>query len=177
MTKNKSLIFLILLGSMLVLGSYGVLFQVNPDSMSAKWGGVPEELLPFYQANMLWGTAGYFFYTVFFLFIMQEGATGFSPSLENRLLLVFYALILFPSALWTPLTLRMVSQPTSLTWGIIRLVLALVGAGSLGLLFLLLCAWPKKFSLIYLMAVVGSVGFCLQTVLLDAVIRPSLFMS
>ena len=177
MRKIRSLIIQILLGGVLVLASYGMLFLVNAESLNAMWGRVPEKLMPFYRANMLWGAAGYFFYTIFFLLMMPEGATGFSTQLENRLLLIFYALILFPSALWTPLTLMMISQPTSLTWGIIRVVLAMVGAGSLGLLYLLLRARPKKFSLIYLVAVVGSVGFCLQTVLFDAVIWPAFFMA
>ena len=175
MKNKRSFIFLILLGGMLVLGSYGMVFQADADTMSAMWGGVPERLMPFYQANMLWGIAGYFLYTLFFLFMMPEGATGFPAQLENRLLLIFYALILFPSAIWAPLTLMMISHPTSLTWAVIRIVLALVGTGSLGLLYLLLRARPKHFSLFYLFAVVGCVGFCLQTVLLDAVIWPTYF--
>ncbi len=177
MKNKRSLIILILVGGMLVLGSYGLVIRENADTMSAMWGEVPEGFMPFYQANMVWGVAGYFFYTTYLLFMMPEGATGFSAQLENRLLLVFYALILFPSALWTPLTLIMVSHPSSLTWMFIRIVLVLTGAGSLGLLYLLLRARPKKLSLFYLLAVVGSIGFCLQTVLLDAVMWPIFFMA
>jgi hypothetical protein len=159
MKNKRSFIILILLGGMLVLGSYGMVFQAGPDIISTMWGGVPERLMPFYQANMLWGMAGYFLYTLFFLFVMPEGATGFSARLENRLLLIFYALILFPSSMWTPLTLMMISHPTNLTWAAIRIVLVLVGAGSLGIFYLLLRARPKHFSLFYLFAIVGMRWF------------------
>ena len=159
-----------------MIASYIVVFRASPDTVNAMWGGLPAALLPFYQANMIWGTAGYFIYTLFFLFRMTPGSTRFTPVQENRLLLLFYALILFPSAAWTPLALNMVAQPSAFTWLIIRLVLFLVGAGSLGLLFLLLRAWPKKIDLFYLFAVFGSIGFCLQTAVLDAFIWPYYFI-
>ena len=51
----------------------------------------------------------------------------------------------------------------------------MVGLASLGLLFSLLNAEPREPLWAYIIAIVGSVGFCFQTVLLDAIIWGSLF--
>ena len=54
-----------------------------------------------------------------------------------------YIGILLPSALWMPLTFAMLERPSGALWWAIRLVLALVGLASLGLLAALLALYPR----------------------------------
>ena len=88
---------------------------------------------------------------------------------------LIYALILVPSALWMPLTLRMLEQPSAGLWLGICLVLAAVALGSLGLLGALLSLRPRQPRWAYWLAVAGSVTFSIQTVLLDAVVWTAFF--
>jgi hypothetical protein len=173
--SKKHLMLLILAGGLTVLGSYAMVFQANPDTIRSMWGGVPGNILTIYQVNMLWGTLGYFAFTYYFLFHRGAESTRFSNSFQVKVLLAAYSLILFPSAAWTPLTLQMINEPSNLTWFLIRLVLGLVAAGSLMLLYLLVRTKPSRPGLVYMLALVGAIGFNLQTVVLDALLWPAFF--
>jgi len=80
-----------------------------------------------------------------------------------------------PSALWMPLTFRMVEQPGAALWWAIRIVLAMVGLASLALLWALLRLEPSQPRLAHALAVAGGVAFCFQTALLDALVWPVFF--
>jgi hypothetical protein len=84
-------------------------------------------------------------------------------------------LILIPSALWMPLTFAMLEAPSDGLWWAIRLTLAAVGVGSLGLLAGLVAVRPSSPSLAHKLAVVGSLAFALQTAVLDAAVWPAFF--
>jgi hypothetical protein len=69
----------------------------------------------------------------------------------------------------------MIQQPTSLLWLGIRLVLVLVGLGSVGLMLALLVLRPRQPATAYWLAVTGSVAFCIQTAVLDLFVWTALF--
>jgi hypothetical protein len=74
-----------------------------------------------------------------------------------------------------PLTLLTVEQAsTGLLW-VVRIVLAIVGLASLGLLLALSTIKPPQSSWAYKMAIIGAAFFCVQTAILDAIIWGSLF--
>jgi hypothetical protein len=82
----------------------------------------------------------------------------------------FFTGILIPSALWLPLTVLAVRQASQLLVWLVRLDLILVAIASLGLLIALLKARPRKILWLHRLAVLGSVLFCFQTVILDAIV-------
>jgi hypothetical protein len=158
------------LGGTAVLGSYAWCLTSYPTGAGDFWGGVPEGLRPVYTVNMFLAAAGYFAFT-FFLVYRLEPVGRVGPGTFNAL----YALILAPSALWMPLTFAMLEAPSDGLWWAIRLTLAAVGIGSLGLLAALVAVRPSPPSWAHRLAVVGGVAFCLQTAVLDALVWPAYF--
>lgn len=172
--EQKRLAALNVVGGMLVLGSYWLAFAGSPELRTGLWGGVPESLRPLYTVNMLLAAAGYFPFTALLLFATRPEA-GLPGGRPYRLLHLLYGLILFPSALWLPLTARMLADPSGLLWAAIRVDLALVGLGSTGLLVLLFAIARQRRDAFGWAAFVGILPFWLQTAVLDAIVWPAYF--
>jgi hypothetical protein len=163
-----------LFGGIAVLGSYAFCLLTYPAAVGDFWGGVPDGLRSIYTVNMFLAAAGYFAFTFFLMYRLKPADTG-SGRFGLGTFNVLYALILIPSALWMPLTFAMLEAPSDGLWWAIRLTLATVGIGSLGLLVGLLAVRPSPPSLAHKLAVVGSLAFCLQTAVLDAAVWPAFF--
>jgi len=162
-------------GGTLVLASYihGVL--AHPDTRADAWGGVPAGLKPFYFISMLLAAAGYFAFTYFILFRLDPDEVKIGNACSFQLFHAIYALILFPSTLWMPLTFAMLEHPSSALWWAIRVTLAVVGLASLALLAVLLILGPSDSTSLYWLAVAGSAAFCIQTAVLDMLVWPAYF--
>jgi hypothetical protein len=163
-----------LFGGLAVLGSYAYCLIAYSAQAGDFWGGVPDGLRPLYTVNMGLAAAGYFAFTYFLLYRLKPAADHagrFGFGTFNAL----YAMILVPSALWMPLTFAMLESPSDGLWWAIRLTLAAVGIGSLGLLAGLVAVRPRPPSLAHKLAVAGSVAFCSQTAILDALVWPAYF--
>lgn len=160
------------LGGALVLASYVWGLGSRPDAGEVLWGGVPETLRPVYSVNMLLAAAGYFAFTPWFLRASGSPHVRFFGDAGFGAVNTLYALVLFPSALWLPLTFAMVDAPGAALWWTIRLDLLLVGAGAVGLLAALWTAQPRGARLAHTAAVLGLLPFCLQTAVLDALVWP-----
>jgi hypothetical protein len=171
------LIILNVLGGIAVLGSYALGLASHPGAGSQVWGGVPESIRPFYTVNMFLAAAGYFAFSFFVFFRLDPDRTRFPGGYGFRALHVLYALILFPSALWMPLTFSMLDAPSAALWAAIRLVLFLVGIGSLGLIAAVATARPVEAPIARGIAIAGAIPFAIQTALLDALIWPAYFPS
>jgi hypothetical protein len=173
-SQQKSLALLNVVGGVLVLASYWLAFGGTPELRAGLWGGVPEGLRPLYTVNMLLAAAGYFPFTWLLVFRTrpEEGLPGGRP---YRLLHGLYALVLLPSALWLPLTARMLTTPSGSLWAAIRVDLALVGIGASGLLVVLLALARRRRDALGWVAFAGSVPFWLQTAVLDALVWPAYF--
>jgi hypothetical protein len=154
-SRRRAMALINLFGGIAVLGSYAYCLMSYPAQAGDFWGGVPDGLRPLYTVNMFLAAAG----------------ERFGLGTFNAL----YALILIPSALWMPLTFAMLEAPSDGLWWAIRLTLAAVGIGSLGLLAGLVAVRPSLPSLAHKLAVVGSLAFSFQTVVLDAAVWPAFF--
>ena len=126
---------------------------------------------------MLPAALGYIAYTLFLLL---------SPDLETSLLKhpawfkafnILYILILIPSALWMPLTFSYLAHPNPIVWLAVRLILDMVGLAGLGMLFALLRIQPRKPAWAFWLACMGCVFFCIQTVVMDAMLWSNLFLA
>ena len=158
-----------------VIGSYIWGFLTHPNAGQALWGGVPDTIRPFYSTGMFLAASGYFAFTYFILFRLNPNKTRVFNRFPFGLFNILYAAILIPSALWMPLTL-FVLEGSSLgfVWAV-RIVLAMVGLASVGLLFDLLKVEPRLPRWAHRLAVAGCVGFCLQTAILDAIVWVAFF--
>jgi hypothetical protein len=173
-SRRSTMALVNVFGGIAVLGSYAYYLTTYPALAGDFWGGVPDGLRPLYTVNMFLAAAGYFAFTFFLMFRLKPATHGggrFGLGTFNAL----YALILIPSALWMPLTFAMLDAPSDGLWWAIRLTLAAVGMGSLGLLAGLVAVRPSPPSLAHKLAVAGSLAFCLQTAVLDAVVWPAFF--
>jgi hypothetical protein len=167
--------WIVLFGGAAVLASYAYSLGFDPATQAALWGGVPPALLPAYVASMALATGGYFAFTCFLLFCADPDRARIAGRFGYDLFRGLYLMILVPSALWLRLTSAMIQQPSSILWLGIRLVLAVVGLGSVGLLLALLSLRPRQPARAYWLAVAGAVAFCTQTAVLDLFVWTALF--
>jgi len=172
---NLALVLLNLLGGIAVLGSYAAAFTGSADLKDGLWGGVSDPLRSLYTVNMLLAAAGYFPFT--WLFVRKTTPAEFRAITGAPYLLLFalYALVLIPSALWLPMTARMLAAPDPQLWIAIRLVLALVGLGATGLLLAAFCYAAKRGCKTSWAAALGAIPFFTQTALLDALVWPAYY--
>ena len=172
MASRQSLIAINVIGGAAVLTSYVVgLGSISGDAL---WGGVPASVRPIYTVNMFLAAAGYFLFTPYILFRLNPGETRIAGRFGYGLFHLLFALVLLPSALWLPLTEHMLEQPSMLAWASVRIDLALVAIGSLGLLAALVGLGPAA-PRGRAWAIAGLVPFILQTAVLDAIVWPALF--
>ena len=171
---QRSLLWLNVLGGSAVLASY-VHGLAASATRGALWGGVPESLRPLYTLSMLLATAGYFAFSYYVFFRLDPERTRVARGFAFRAFHLLYALILFPSALWLPLTAEMLAAPSAGLWLAIRGVLAAVAVGSLGLFVALASAEPVSSRTARGVALAGALAFALQTAVLDALVWPAFF--
>ncbi len=173
--QKRTLVWIVFLGGTFVLASYAYSWVVDPAILAGFWGGVPLGTRPAYSVAMLLAAAGFFAYSYFLLFCVDPDGARIAGRFGYGLFPLLYLMILVPSALWTPLTSAMLDQGSGILWLAIRLVLYVVAAGSIGLLVALLALQPSQPAWAYRLAIAGSVAFCIQTALLDAVVWATLF--
>ena len=171
--RKIAMIWINVLGGAAVLGSYAHGLLTYPETSHQLWGGVPEGLRPVYTVSMLLAAAGYFPFT--WLFARKTTPAEFRAitGAPYTLLFALYALVLIPSALWLPMTARMIAAPDPQLWFEIRAVLALVGIGSTGILLAAFRHAAKRGGATSWAAAVGAVPFFLQTAILDALVWPA----
>ncbi len=158
------------LGGSAVIGSYILWLAGRPGAVDALWGGVPTSIRPFYTAGMLLAAAGYFAFTYFLLLRIDPAKAKVFACCDTRIFHVLYLGILIPSALWMPLTFWAIDQQSVLLVWVVRAILILVALFSLGLLAALLATQPREPAWAHALAVIGAACFCVQTVLLDAIV-------
>ena len=173
--KKWLMVFINVLGGMAVLGSYVHGILTHPGAADILWGGVPQSIQPFYTAGMFLAAAGYFAFTIFILNRLDPHHTQVARRFGFSLFNALYAAILIPSALWMPLTFLAIERSSSALVWLVRIVLGVVGGASLGLLFSLIKVEPHRPRWAHWIAVAGSVFFCIQTVILDAILWGALF--
>jgi hypothetical protein len=129
-TDRQRLVLVNLIGGPLVLASY-VLWLGHPSNdAGALWGSVPPFGQSLYTASMLAATAGYF---AFESYLLRLDPSRVGPSRHAEIVLL-HALILFPSALWMPLTYEYLDGPSAGIWWMMRATLFVVGAASAALI-------------------------------------------
>jgi hypothetical protein len=173
-TKKQSWILINILGGAAVIGSYILGFLTRPVETGMLWGGVPAQLKPLYTTNMLLAATGYLVFSIFILLTKQDEVTvagrfGFGS------FLVLYLLVLIPSALWMPLTILAIGQSSQVLLWLVRVDLLVVALASLGILVALISMQPRRPAWFHVLAVIGGLAFCFQTVILDAVVWSILF--
>jgi len=173
--KKWSLLLINIFGGVAVLGSYVQGILTHSHAAETLWGGVSVNIRPFYTAGMFLAAAGYFAFTYFILFRIIPGEVRVFQRFGFDIFNILYAVILLPSALWMPLTFLAVEQSSlSLLWTV-RLILAIVGLASIGLLVSILNVEPRQPLWAHRLAIAGSAAFCIQTVILDAIVWGAFF--
>jgi len=173
--QKLALLVIILLGGTAVMVSYIYPIMTHPEYVEPAWGGVTPDIQRFYAPSMLLAASGFFFYTYFLLFRVDADQARIAGRLGFWVFNVLYAAILVGSALYMPLTFAFVARPSMPLWWMIRLVLAVVGLASLGLLAALLALQPRQPALAYWLAVAGTITFSFQTAVLDMLVWPALY--
>ena len=172
--NQKLLLAINIVGGILVLGSYyfGLKGGKGADAL---WGGVPEKTRSLYGISMLVCAVAYF---VFFFYIMRGLGTGSLSNtilLGEKLYLLLFAILLLASSFWMPLVNLYISNPTTLIWFAVRLVLVIVALASIGLFLALFTFSPKHTGGFFIASLIGLFWFSIHTGVLDAILWPYLW--
>ncbi|MFC1946074.1 hypothetical protein ACFLW1_02615 [Chloroflexota bacterium] len=168
------LVVINVIGGVGVIGSYLYGLGAQAGGANALWGGVPAAVRPLYTISMILSAIGYFLFLYFIIFRLDSTQVSIAGKFSFSLFFAIFLLILLPSALWMPLTNFFVQSPSTGTWVMVRLVLSLVGIGSVALVWALL-SLPVREGIGYWLAVGGGVYFAFHTVVLDAIIWAALY--
>ena len=169
-SDKRRLVWIIITGGVAVLGSYIYGFSSQPGAADILWGGVPQGMRPIYSVNMLLASAGFFIFTYFVLFHINSSEHLVSNRYRFGVFHILYAGILYPSAIWLPLTFAAVMESSIILLWLVRIALVVVGLASLELFVTLLRLKPKQFTLMYWLAIIGCGFFSVQTVILDGIV-------
>ncbi len=174
-TLQIILLLMNVVGGVAVIGSYVLWLRGDPGGANALWGGVPARLRPVYTVSMILSAIGYLavFYYLLFEPIPAEVEGGASFGFVWFIPIV--VLMLFPSALWMPLSRLYVDRPSTPTWVAVRAVLFIVGLASIALAWALLTLKHDGGDVAYWVAAVGSCYFAFHTFVLDALLWAALF--
>ena len=173
-TQQIVLLIVNIIGGVAVIGSYIYGLNAQSSGASVLWGGVPENIRPVYFVSMILSAIGYFLFLYYILFRLSPSEVAIANTFGFSLFFAIFLLILLPSALWMPLTNLYVGAPSTETWVIIRIILALVGIGSIALVWALLTLQARE-GVAYWLAVAGSGYFAFHTTILDAIVWAVLF--
>lgn len=173
--RRRKLIVLQLVGGPAVLASYVLGALAWPEATAQMWGGVPEALRPLYTAWMFVAALGYLLVTGLFVFRVEPEDARLLGGRGYGLLLPIYALILLPSALWLPLTRWQLGDPSLLRFALVWLDLLAVALGALALIAAVFSLRPRPPARLRTPALLGAVGFAIQTVILDGLLWPLWF--
>ncbi|MDD5338042.1 MAG: hypothetical protein PHG35_01325 [Dehalococcoidales bacterium] len=162
-------------GGVAVIGSYIQGFKAHSGGSEVLWGGVKGRLRILNYVTMLLAVIGFFAFSYWLFFQINPDNAQIGGRIGYWIYYVIFLLILIPSALWMPLTFAYMKKPSFARWIGVRLALALVGIGSLALLWAIICATPRDANVAYWFAVGGAAAFSLQTAVMDMLIWPALF--
>ena len=176
MNKQLILFYCInIIGGTSVLFSYTHALISNPLTRMSLWGNVPLLIRPYYTIFMFLAAGGYFFFTSYILFYINIDTVKLFGKYGFWSINILYAGIILPSAIWIYLTFAMIYNPSPFLWIFIRLVLFTVGFSSVILLLSFFMSNFEKTNWLYVTSIIGLLFFCIQTMLLDAIIWPYFF--
>ncbi len=170
-TQQIILLIINILGGAAVILSYIYGLKAQTGGANVLWGNVAENVRPLYSVSMIISALGYFAFIYYILFRIDPAASN----LEYSLFYAIFLVILVASAFWMPLTNMYVNNPGTGLWIGVRSVLALVGLGSIALVWALLSLQVDTRGIAYWLAVAGAGYFALHTVVLDAIVWAALF--
>ena len=174
-TQQWILLGIMAAGGAAVIGSYIQGFSTHPGSANTLWGGVSGGLRVFNYVAMILAALGFFAFTFWLLFRVDPDTVQVFGGSGYWMFFVIFVVILIPSALWMPFLFGYLAQPGTGLWVAVRIVLVLVGIGSLALLAALLTVSPRETGTAYWLAVAGATAFSVQTAVMDTFIWPALF--
>ena len=174
-TSRSSLLWINLLGGAAVLGSYAYGLASYPALRDGLWGGVPEAIRPAYTVSMFLAAAGYFAMSFFIFFRLDPARTRIAGGFGFGAFHALFAAVLVPSALWMPLTFAMLEAPGPWLFAAIRVVLAIVGLGAIGIVVAVATAAPSDARVARAVGLAGALAFAFQTAVLDALVWTAYF--
>ncbi len=162
-------------GGIAVLGSYAHGLITHPQTRDMLWGTMPTPLQSIYGVTMWLAAAGYlvFMHQVFFRVDAGEARVGQRSGFG--VINACCALVVFPSALWLPLTFAYLEHPSTALWMLIRADLFVVGLGAIGLILALSNLRPRPMGWAGTVTILALLPFALQTAFLDAFVWPAFF--
>jgi hypothetical protein len=171
--RVRSATFLLLnaVGGMAVLGSYVLWIGSPAHDGQALWGSLGPGARTLYTVSMFTAAAGYF---AVLNELLRHEIGRLSEEQYARLQTIF-CLILFPSALWMPLTYLYLAAPSAAAWWAMRATLFVVAGASFALVAFLVGLRGTSAPRAHQAAIVGSLAFTFQTGVLDAFVWPLFF--
>jgi hypothetical protein len=172
--QSIMLLLVITLGGGAVLGSYVLGLRDKAGGSAALWGGVPARVRLLYTVSMLISVVGYFAVLYYVFFELDAVEVTFGGRLGFWVFFPIFVLILFPSALWLPLTKLYLKKPGVGRWVAVRSDLLLVGLASIAMAWAFFALDTGEHGVAYWLATVGSCYFAFHTFVLDGLVWAAL---
>ena len=172
--QQRELLFLVLLMGPMVLISYWLGITGYPDIVQELWGDIPESVRGPYTANMFVAATGFFLFLHHLLRHVDPTSVRVLNRFGYRFFTVCMGLILVFSTVWMPLSLHALDHGRADLLLPIEIVLWLVAIGSLGIA-IGVAKLERSPTWSWRLALLGSLMFCSQTVVLDGLIWPRFF--
>ena len=173
-TRQLVLVFTFVMGPMVLASyAYGVSHSEDPTEL---WGGIPESWQTFIVPFMFLAAIGFIMYWYIVFFYFEEGVMdslrwpwGDSDGMGASRLLLTFALIMIPSALWLESTIFHMENDYSWTPILVVGTLLLTSIGNVMMGLIAVSAYQDGLDRSSLM-IVGSVFMAIQCILNDFVI-------
>jgi hypothetical protein len=169
--RRATFLLLNAVGGVAVLGSYVLWLGTPAHDGQALWGTLGSGARTLYTVSMFTASAGYF---AFLNDLLRHELVRLSES-QYAWLQTIFCLILFPSALWMPLTYLYLGAPSAAAWWAMRATLFVVAGASFALVAFLLGLRDTSAPRAHRAAIVGSLAFAFQTGVLDPFVWPLFF--
>ena len=125
---------------------------------------------------MLLATVGYFVFTSYVLKKMFIFKSNEFNKIHFSIINILYAGIIIPSALWMPMTFRVLTHSSDFLWVSIRIIILVVGLSSSGIMLFFFFSRIRTNNWHYFVGMLGLISFWIQTMILDALVWPNFFL-
>ena len=170
MIQKFCLIIINLIFGGMVLYSYYIGLNKEPELSLKLWGGVPAILQPIITGSMFISAIGYFCFTYNFLVNVDVENILFLNTFNYWFLNIVYLLILIPSMLWINLTFKYMKSGNPFDWYIVVAILFCIAIASIILFLFIVDTKYENNTFIYLVSVIGGSFFVFHTLFLDGFI-------
>ena len=170
MTTIHYFILINIIGGVLVIGSYILGFNSEPDNKLDLWGGITGKTRQLFTISMLLSATGYLAFLFYMIF--KDGLdNNDNPSLLGlNTFLILSILFLISASVWMPATIKFLDTSLNYWWLVIIIVLWITAMSLVTMFIILLTSQNIEHNFSLKLATLGIGYISFHCLILDAII-------